>query len=380
MPSKKKADDRPRQPRVRISAKKHPHAGREGYLTGETATPPGSRTAMQKVVWSEHGDEGCFVSPGEIVYLDMPPAEAKAAAQGKGTPNRREAKRQVERKRKARVTNGGAAGNARPVADPLQNPGEAVPLAEPGKRERKRREPEQICGTIGRRNGEPCRHPAGFRTDHPGTGRCWLHGGRSLARTGRYSAVERPRVQELLHDFHQDPDPMNLMPEALLLRALLLDFIERFDDQDRALMRWNLSFEKAFQSEWSDWWRDMKADAIEREDDLSSEILEQMPDPMDFLPSKPLRMADITEVGSLIDKVGGMIERIRKARSTDTFSMATVDALWTVMSAHLTQAMLEVIENDGLRQRLHTAVEEKWNTISLAELARSGAPEGAGEG
>ena len=39
MPSKKKAaDDRPRQPRVRIAAKKHPHAGREGYLTGETAT------------------------------------------------------------------------------------------------------------------------------------------------------------------------------------------------------------------------------------------------------------------------------------------------------------------------------------------------------
>lgn len=37
------------------------------------------------------------------------------------------------------------------------------------------------CGaktrTGGERDGEPCRHWAGFRTDHPGVGRCYLHGG-----------------------------------------------------------------------------------------------------------------------------------------------------------------------------------------------------------
>jgi len=52
-----------------------------------------------------------------------------------------------------------------------------------------------------------------------------------------------------------------------------------------------------------------------------------MPDPMTYLPSKPLRMADITEVASLIDKIGTMVERIRKARSVETFSMGTIDLL-----------------------------------------------------
>lgn len=40
---------------------------------------------------------------------------------------------------------------------------------------------DRRCGaktrTGGERDGEPCRHWAGFRTDHPGVGRCYLHGG-----------------------------------------------------------------------------------------------------------------------------------------------------------------------------------------------------------
>jgi hypothetical protein len=41
---------------------------------------------------------------------------------------------------------------------------------------------ERHCGaaTNARWNGgTPCRLPKGFRTDHAGTGNCWLHGGRS---------------------------------------------------------------------------------------------------------------------------------------------------------------------------------------------------------
>jgi len=32
----------------------------------------------------------------------------------------------------------------------------------------------------------------------------------------------------------------------MLLRALVQDFIDRFDAQDEMLTRWNLSFEKSF--------------------------------------------------------------------------------------------------------------------------------------
>lgn len=40
---------------------------------------------------------------------------------------------------------------------------------------------DRRCGAktrmAGEREGGPCRHWAGFRTDHPGVGRCYLHGG-----------------------------------------------------------------------------------------------------------------------------------------------------------------------------------------------------------
>ena len=44
------------------------------------------------------------------------------------------------------------------------------------------------CGAKTRAGGE-CKHPKGFRTDHPGSGRCWLHGGRHSQKKGNTSAV-----------------------------------------------------------------------------------------------------------------------------------------------------------------------------------------------
>jgi hypothetical protein len=35
------------------------------------------------------------------------------------------------------------------------------------------------CGATNKRNGKPCRMTRGFRTDHPGSGHCYLHGGAS---------------------------------------------------------------------------------------------------------------------------------------------------------------------------------------------------------
>lgn len=161
-----------------------------------------------------------------------------------------------------------------------------------------------------------------------------------------------------------------------MLRALVTDFIDRWEEQDEMLTRWNLSFEKGFQSAWVEWYREARANILETQDDLTlEEELGKMPDPMEFLPSKPLRMADITEVSGLIGQVGSMVDRIHKHAKGKTFGMATIDRLWTAMSAHLTQAMLEVIEDNDLRQRLHTSVAEKWATISLAELSSNSSGE-----
>lgn len=276
------------------------------------------------------------------------------------------AKRQARKKAKPRVTNGGKAGNPMtvgPEAEPHDSSereytrGPYAPASTP------------VCGARRNKADAICKRPAGWGTDHPGQGRCKLHGGLTPAPTGRYASVERPRVRELLERFESDPDPMNLLPEVQLLRALLLDYINRFDEQDRMLTRWNLSFEKSFQAEWTEWWREVRADAIEAQDDLSEELLAEMPDPMEFLPSKPLRMADITEVSSLVSQVGTMVERIRKAQTQHTFTMDTVNLLWKVMGGHITDAALEVISDDDLRNAYLSTVERRFASISLAELA-----------
>lgn len=345
---------------VTITAKAHPHNGRTGMASGESARPPGSEEDMLRIEFAD--GSSCYASLFDTTLTQ----DLKNLMKPRRTLT--EAARAAKKKTKARVTNGGAAGNSR---NPLQNPQEQEPLAESAKaaKTRKQREPGQICGAEGKRGGGPCRHPAGFRTDHLGSGRCYLHGGRTPAPTGRYSLVERPRLQALIEKFEADPDPLNLLPEVQLLRALLLDYINRYDDQDQMLTRWNLSFEKAFQSDWQEWWRDMRADALEREDDLSEELLGEMPDPMEYLPSKPLRMADITEVKGLIGQVGQMVERIRKLQTQHTFTTETITLLWRVMNGHMTDAAMEVITDDDIRSAFLTSVERRYRTISLAELA-----------
>lgn len=38
-------------------------------------------------------------------------------------------------------------------------------------------DPAKHCGAHGRQAGAPCRQVKGTKTNHPGAGRCWLHGG-----------------------------------------------------------------------------------------------------------------------------------------------------------------------------------------------------------
>lgn len=56
------------------------------------------------------------------------------------------------------------------------------------------------CGALGRRKNAPCCYTKGFRTNHPGTGKCYLHGGRSTgAKTieGKQLSAQNSRVHGL---------------------------------------------------------------------------------------------------------------------------------------------------------------------------------------
>lgn len=83
------------------------------------------------------------------------------------------------------------------------------------------------CGAHGRQRNRPCGLPAGFRTDHPGIGRCHLHGGKNPIKTGLYSSVVREQNAALVEQLAKSPDLTSLDKEIALVRVLLHEFAER---------------------------------------------------------------------------------------------------------------------------------------------------------
>lgn len=80
--------------------------------------------------------------------------------------------------------------------------------------------------------GTPCRNNAGFRTAHPGEGKCYLHGGASPRgadsphfKHGMYSKYMAANWREKADEMETTLD---LVPELMLLRAILAEYISRF--------------------------------------------------------------------------------------------------------------------------------------------------------
>jgi hypothetical protein len=85
------------------------------------------------------------------------------------------------------------------------------------------------------RPGETCSQPAGWGTDHVGTGRCRFHGGATPRGAdsphfvhGGYSGYIQDQIAEKVRVF-ENADPFDLTHELALTRALLADFISRIE-------------------------------------------------------------------------------------------------------------------------------------------------------
>lgn len=98
------------------------------------------------------------------------------------------------------------------------------------------------CGARKKQGPGLCARPAGWGTDHPGEGRCKLHGGATPVKHGRYSALRREALRDLIEKHEADPDPLNVLPELAAARALFQDFIERYDEWREAVLAWHASY------------------------------------------------------------------------------------------------------------------------------------------
>lgn len=195
----------------------------------------------------------------------------------------------------------------------------------------------KYCGAHTRQAGSHphCRLVAGFKTNHVGAGRCNLHGGSSLVWSGRYSRIKRPRLRELIAEFEDDPDPLNIIPDLNAGRALFVDFIERYDGWLEALLEWHASWQlskrplpsdltQAFTNVVDEWEQQLavadEEPTTKQKDDVTA--ARQFIDYVKGIdPSvRPRQVLDISAAVSHLDTITKMVERVEKIRAANAIS------------------------------------------------------------
>lgn len=96
------------------------------------------------------------------------------------------------------------------------------------------------------RKGTKCKRPAGWGTDHVGSGKCKLHGGASLKGiesprydSGRYSKYVPEAVQSKITDLDNYP-LLDLADELQTQRALIARYLELVQSGERPLLETNI--------------------------------------------------------------------------------------------------------------------------------------------
>lgn len=177
--------------------------------------------------------------------------------------------------------------------------------------------------------GGACARYAGWATDHPGQGMCKYHGGLTPTKHGRYSSITRPRLADLIKRFEEDPDPLNLLPEVALLRALILDYVERYDAFTAALLAWHDSY-------------------VDKN---------KTPNP------KPQQIIDIISAGGFIAQIAKVTERIQKQQSEGTVTLEAVNAYVETLGMEVMGAVQEAIADGDTRTAVLAALDRRWQSI-----------------
>jgi hypothetical protein len=234
------------------------------------------------------------------------------------------------------------------------------------------------CGAKTRK-GTPCRNGAGFRTVHAGAGKCYLHGGLQPGdgrlKSGRWSIVKHERVRELVEHFANPEtggDPLDIFPDLHLVRALCLDFIERYMEFTEGLLAWHadwslrqrplpedllLSFESVV-SEWEIALAEQgeEATAKQKADAGAARDFIKILRGVDESP-KPRVVLDISDAVRHLDTVSKMVEREEKKRSANAVSRPDLNRImhemWRSIEARVPDdETKKQIREDWLRVRL----------------------------
>jgi hypothetical protein len=141
--------------------------------------------------------------------------------------------------------------------------------------------------------------------------------------TNRYGGIKRYSLRERLAGVAaHEADPMDLMPEAQLLRALVVQYIEEYDELKDAVIAWHNA-------------------RMEGRDS----------------PGRPAALPSLTEVQKLIDAVGRLISRAHQINQTGTISLAVF--------RRATELMGQVVASYVHDPDTLSKIEQGWGHIAL---------------
>jgi hypothetical protein len=166
------------------------------------------------------------------------------------------------------------------------------------------------CGAKTRSGGR-CAHPAGWSTDHPGQGKCKLHGGASRVKHGLYSKIKRASLRAHLEQIENDQIGLDLTREVNLLRALIADL-------------------------------------------LANKLA-----------------TDPGVIAMLVDKVGATADRIQKHQQAKSVSLATLNRVMEQMGVEVAAPVQEAKLDPATGTTVCEIIERRWASIRLDAYSTS---------
>ena len=231
-----------------------------------------------------------------------------------------------------------------------------------------------------------------------------MHGGLAPIKHGRYSKVTRPEVQELLEHLRADSDPLDLTEDALMQRALVIEFLNRYDQMVEGIHRWHASFQEdylAARGRWlehvqgktepiledlsrfiadfaeqlsdiGDMPRELQAVLdhaserlleLERKNRHAPESFDPAPDPLEFV-KKPRQLLDLSDAIDGLERVGKTVERIEKIKLTRAITLEVLARLVDAMGAEVGAVLKKHLDDDSAK-RIGEEIAQHWDSIRV---------------
>jgi hypothetical protein len=173
----------------------------------------------------------------------------------------------------------------------------------------------------------------------------------------RFGKIRSRRFRTLVAKFAADLDPLNVLDEVALLRALTMQFIDEHEERVVALMTWHAQGKRAAITVTEEAaLRRMLAVAPYATDQEKKDhatvtawmevlVLARQTRPMGGSPNVAVEAAE------LVDVIGRMVERIEKARGMNAISESELSKLMSAMG----RAVDVLVSDQGLKDRIKDA-------------------------